>query len=120
LADPAVIASSVDVPEVNAIRWVLLGGVASTAALIAVELTAKGSRHVELAIHEMTKGAYGRQFWIGGVIVGLIVPAAAIIVSFAADIDNPVLAAIAGIAALIGLFAYEDSFVRAGQSVPLS
>jgi Tfp pilus assembly major pilin PilA len=31
-----------------------------------------------------------------------------------------VLAVIAGIAAIIGLFAYEDAFVRAGQSVPLS
>ena len=30
------------------------------------------------------------------------------------------LSALAGVAALIGMFAYEDSFVRAGQSVPLS
>jgi len=110
----------IDVPEVNAIRWVLLGGVAATAALIAVELTSKGSRHVELAVETMTRGKYAKQFWWGGVLGGLVLPAAAIIVSLAADIDSPALAAVAGVLALIGLFAYEDSFVRAGQSVPLS
>ena len=30
------------------------------------------------------------------------------------------LAACAGAAALFGMFAYEDAYVRAGQSVPLS
>jgi hypothetical protein len=29
-------------------------------------------------------------------------------------------AVVAAIAAIVGLFAYEDAFVRAGQSVPLS
>jgi Fe-S-cluster-containing dehydrogenase component/formate-dependent nitrite reductase membrane component NrfD len=109
-----------DVPEVAAVRWVLLGGVGATAALIAVELTSKGSRHVELAVEIMTRGKYAKQFWWGGILVGLVLPAAAIIVSLAADIDSPTIAAVAGVLALIGLFAYEDSFVRAGQSVPLS
>jgi len=109
-----------DVPEVTAIRWVLLGGVSATAALIAIELTSKGSRHVELAVGAMTKGKYAQQFWWGGVVVGLVLPATAVIVSLAADIDSPALPALAGLLALIGMFAYEDSFVRAGQSVPLS
>lgn len=110
----------IDVPEVNAIRWVLLGGVTATAALIAVELTSKGSRHVELAVEIMTRGKYAKQFWWGGVVVGLVLPAVAMIGSLAGDIDSPALAAAGGILALVGLFAYEDSFVRAGQSVPLS
>jgi formate-dependent nitrite reductase membrane component NrfD len=108
------------VPETSAIRWVLLGGVAATAALIAVELTSKGSRHVELAVESMTKGTYAKQFWWGGVILGLVVPAVLVVLCLAFDIDSAILAAIAGVAALIGMFAYEDSFVRAGQSVPLS
>jgi hypothetical protein len=33
---------------------------------------------------------------------------------------NVVLGAVAGVMALAGLAAYEDAFVRAGQSVPLS
>ena len=109
-----------DVPEIEAITWVLLGGVLTTGALIAVELTSKGSRHVELAVETMTKGTYAQQFWWGGIALGLAVPAVLAIICLAAGITNPVLLAIAGIAALGGMFAYEDSFVRAGQSVPLS
>jgi hypothetical protein len=38
----------------------------------------------------------------------------------ATDTSSPAPLAGAGIAAVAGLFAYEDAFVRAGQSVPLS
>jgi formate-dependent nitrite reductase membrane component NrfD len=85
-----------------------------------MELTSRGSRHVELAVHEMTAGAYARQFWWGGIALGLLVPAALAIVTLAADVDAPALLAVAGVAAVVGMFAYEDAFVRAGQSVPLS
>ncbi len=110
----------VDVPEPRAVAWVLLGGVAATGALLAVELTSSASRHVELALHELTRGAYGRQFWVGGVVIGLLAPALAAIVVLAADTASAVPLAVAGVLALVGMFAYEDAFVRAGQSVPLS
>ncbi|MGI9612171.1 MAG: 4Fe-4S dicluster domain-containing protein [Acidimicrobiales bacterium] len=116
----AVLDVFMDIPETTAVRWALLGGVIATAALIAVELTSRASRSVELATDAMTKGMYRDQFWTGGVLVGLIVPALAVLITFVGDIDNPVLVAIGGIAALVGMFFYEDSFVRAGQSVPLS
>ncbi len=116
----AVLDLFLDVPEARAIAWVLLGGVAATAALIAVELTSQGSRHVELAVHEMTAGAYGRQFWLGGIGLGLVIPAALAVVALATDTSSPAPLAVAGVAALVGMFAYEDAFVRAGQSVPLS
>ncbi len=119
-ASYAIIDLLIEVPETDAIRWVLLGGVAATAALIAVELTSKGSRHVELAVHEMTGGAYANQFWWGGIVLGLIVPAVLVIVALATETGSAPIAALAGVAALVGMFAYEDSFVRAGQSVPLS
>ena len=108
------------IPEPTAIRWVLLGGLGASAVLIAVELASHGSRHVELAVAAMTRGRYARQFWWGGVIVGLVVPALLVIIALAADIAGPALPAAAAVAALAGMFAYEDAFVRAGQSVPLS
>lgn len=108
-----------DVPEARAICWVLLGGLVSTGALIVMELTSKGSRHVELAVHEMTHGAYSRQFWFGGVLVGIVIPTAILIVALSTDTHSTAVA-VAGALSLIGMFAYEDSFVRAGQSVPLS
>ena len=109
-----------DIPNARAICWVLLGGLAATAAFIAMELTSKGSRHVELAVETMTQGKYASQFWWGGILVGIVIPAALVILTLALDISSAVPAAIAGVLAIIGLYAYEDSFVRAGQSVPLS
>jgi Ni/Fe-hydrogenase subunit HybB-like protein len=84
-----------------------------------MELTSKGSRHVELAVHEMTHGAYAKQFWFS-MLIGLVVPAVIVIVELATNSNSAISLAIAGVLSLIGMFAYEDSFVRAGQSVPLS
>ena len=117
----AVLDLFLDVPEATAVHWVLLGGVLATAALVAMELVSHGSRSVELAIHAMTRGRYAQQFWLGGVVIGLLVPAALVVVALAVGgTAATALAAIAGVAALVGMFAYEDAFVRAGQSVPLS
>ena len=119
-ASYAVMDVILDIPETDAIAWVLLGGVAATAAFVWMELASHGSRHVELAVETMTHGRYARQFWVGGVLVGMVVPAALAILALATDTASPALLASAGIAAVAGLFAYEDAFVRAGQSVPLS
>ncbi|MCP5028640.1 MAG: polysulfide reductase NrfD [Actinomycetia bacterium] len=108
-----------EVPEPTAIRWALLGGVIATAALIITELSSHGTRHVELAVEAMTKGPWKNQFWGGGVALGLIVPTVLTIIALAADL-GPALPAIGGVAAVVGMWFYEDSFIRAGQSVPLS
>jgi len=87
--------------------------------LIATEVVSHGSRTVELATLEMTKGAYARRFWLGGVVAGLAAPI--VLIALALNGNSPQgLGAIASICALVGLFSYEDAFVRAGQSVPLS
>jgi Fe-S-cluster-containing dehydrogenase component/formate-dependent nitrite reductase membrane component NrfD len=109
-----------DVPEARTIQIVFLAGLGGLALLILAELWSKGSRHVELATLEMTRGKYAGQFWFGGILDGLLVPAALLVFALAADTTSPWPAACAGAAALFGLFAYEDAYVRAGQSVPLS
>jgi Fe-S-cluster-containing dehydrogenase component/formate-dependent nitrite reductase membrane component NrfD len=109
-----------DVPEARTIQIAFLASLGALALLIATELWSHGSRTVELATLEMTRGAYARQFWLGGVLVGLVVPAVLLVVALATDTTSPWLAAVAGAAALLGMFAYEDAYVRAGQSVPLS
>jgi Fe-S-cluster-containing dehydrogenase component/formate-dependent nitrite reductase membrane component NrfD len=112
-----------EVPEPTAVAWALLGGVLATAALLLVELTGRTSRTVELAIETMTRGRCASRFWWGGVALGLVAPAVAVIVALAVGLDaapSPWLVAAGGLAALIGMFAYEDAFVRSGQSVPLS
>jgi Fe-S-cluster-containing dehydrogenase component/formate-dependent nitrite reductase membrane component NrfD len=109
-----------DVPEARTIQIVFLAGVGALALLIATELWSHGSRHVELATLEMTRGRYAGQFWFGGVLNGLVVPAALLTFALATDTTSPWPAACGAAAALFGLFAYEDAYVRAGQSVPLS
>jgi hypothetical protein len=66
----------------------------------------------------MTRGPFAARFRLG-VVAGVIVPAVLVILALA-GVAPTALAAIAGATALVGLAAYEDAFVRAGQSVPLS
>jgi Fe-S-cluster-containing dehydrogenase component/formate-dependent nitrite reductase membrane component NrfD len=108
------------VPEPTAVRWTLLGGLLGSLALTLMEITSHGSRHVELATAAMTRGRWAGQFWVGGVVIGMIAPAVLTGIALAAEVDGPTLPAIAGIAAVVGMAAYEDAFIRAGQSVPLS
>jgi hypothetical protein len=69
----------------------------------------------------MTRGRYAGRFWLGGIVLGLLLPIIGLAVSLAAEGGaGDALAALAGLSALLGLFAYEDAYVRAGQSVPLS
>lgn len=109
-----------DVPEITAIRWVALGGLLASMALVAIELTGRHSRHVELAIHSMTHGDYAPRFWTG-VLGGMLAPAIILIIALAVGGDFATgIGVVAALATLFGMWSYEDSYVRAGQSVPLS
>jgi formate-dependent nitrite reductase membrane component NrfD len=115
-----VAAAVIDLPRTDALRWALTGGLGTAAVLLAAELTIRGTAHVELAVAAMTRGAYARRFWLGGVLFGLVVPVALVVPAIAGVAGATALGASAGVAALAGLAAREDAFVRAGQSVPLS
>jgi hypothetical protein len=67
----------------------------------------------------MTRGRYATRFWLG-VLVGLVIPGVLLSIALSIDEPGPWPAAIAGATALVGLFSYEDAYIRAGQSVPLS
>jgi Fe-S-cluster-containing dehydrogenase component/formate-dependent nitrite reductase membrane component NrfD len=109
-----------DVPEARTVQITFLAAIGAFALLLLTELWSSGSRSVELATLEMTRGAYASQFWFGGVLNGIVVPAVLLVIAIATDTSSPWPAACAGAAALFGMFAYEDAYVRAGQSVPLS
>ncbi len=108
-----------EVPDRSAVRWVMLGGIGACALLVAAEVASRGTAHVEAAVAAMTRGRYARRFWAGGMVLGLVLPGVAAAIALAAD-TGAALPAAAGLAALAGMWFYEDSFVRAGQSVPLS
>ena len=115
----AVLALVVDVGGSTATRWVLAAGLGASALLLMAELTWHRTAQVAAAVTAMTRGRYALRFWAGGVSLGLLAPAALLAGGLAAP-ATPWPAAIAGICAIAGMWFYEDSFVRAGQSVPLS
>jgi Fe-S-cluster-containing dehydrogenase component len=93
----------------DGLGWWLAGGAVTSLALIGLDVFGRhGSRQAERAARNLWRDLHARRFWAG---VGLIALAAAL-----AGLAAPV----AGAAALVGLWLYEDAWVRAGQSVPLS
>ena len=115
---------AMDVPDVGSIRIVTLTALAALAMLTAIELWWKGpwstgSRNAEMATAEMTRGRHAARFWGGGMAVGIVAPALLLAVAIGTE-SGAATPAIAGLLIVIGLFWFEDAFVRAGQSVPLS
>ncbi len=110
-----------DVPSPDAVRWALIGGVVAVLAISWMETVSHGSRHVEIAVHNMVQGEFGSLFW-GGILLGVVVPLILGIIALVVSSSSAAVAlgALAGIFALIGMFLSETAFVRAGQSVPLS
>ncbi len=108
-----------DLPDelVTATRWTLLASVLLAGFLVATEITSTGTVHVELAQGAMTRGPYRGRFWTS---VGIGMVTAGALAAIAVGADSEALALVAGIAAIAGVALYEDAFVRAGQSVPLS
>mgnify|MGYP003967928231 CR=1 FL=1 len=108
-----------DVPEAAMLQWVFLAGLVANALLVAVETRGKHSRHVTMAIADLTQGGQQRLFKIW-VFAGIAAPTALLLVALLLDGNSTIPAALAGVSALGGLLAYENAYVRAGQSVPLS
>jgi Fe-S-cluster-containing dehydrogenase component/formate-dependent nitrite reductase membrane component NrfD len=110
-------AFNVDPAVESIVLWSLFGGLIAQLVLVAIEITSHGSVSVEMATAAMTRGEYRGRFWFG--VTGGMAGAGAIAL-IAAVQGNVTLGALAGVLAIAGLAAYEDAFVRAGQSVPLS
>ena len=110
-------ASSTGGPHANAPLAIVLGsGLLVHVALIVFEnlVARSGTRHRELAVHAVTRGAYSRIFWGGAIGVAVVALA-----SLAAGSGTMLLGG-AALLALAGSFAWEYVWVEAGQSVPLS
>ncbi len=100
--------------------------VALTIGLVVLGLLSAGellrghpTRNVAEAVHHMTKGAYARQWWGGGVVLGIVVPLSLLVLD-SLVVTFPGLPALAGICAISGIWFADDAMVRAGQAVPLS
>jgi Fe-S-cluster-containing dehydrogenase component/Ni/Fe-hydrogenase subunit HybB-like protein len=96
----------------------LLALVAHGALLLAELFSRHPVRDAALAARLLTSGAYRVRFWVGAVLGGVAAPI--MLLMLGALADQELLLAAAAALALAGLWLWEDLWVRAGQSVPLS
>ena len=106
---------------VRALMVIALGGLLAHALLVALALlTPHATANAAWGRHDLTRGAQATRFWGVGVGLGIALPVALL----ALALRTPGLAGglflVAALASLAGLVGYEDAFVRAGQSAPLS
>jgi len=81
-------------------------------------LSPSPSRHHELAVHTIRKGAFAKLFWGLAIVAGGLLPIAGLV---AMPSSGPTMVTLAAcVLALAGGAAWEYIWVEAGQSVPLS
>ena len=115
------IALLVEVGETTerASAWAMVGGAAVLGLFAFAEVvTRHPTRNIAEAVHHMTRGAYAREWWLGGQLLGVVAP----IVLGALYLSGAGLwvGALGGVAAAAGIWFADDAFVKAGQSVPLA
>jgi len=87
--------------------------------LVALEVFNRHAVHdATLAARLIRRGPYRTRFW-GGVVLGGVVGPMALMIAGAAS-DSTAVSTLGALLALTGLWVWEDLWVRAGQSVPLS
>jgi Ni/Fe-hydrogenase subunit HybB-like protein len=102
------------------LAWILAGSLLLHVLILLFEnvLSPSPTRHHELAVHTIKKGAYAPLFWGLAIAGGGILPLLAIVTTGS---SAPVSVTIgASLLALAGGAAWEYIWVEAGQSVPLS
>ncbi|RMG06629.1 MAG: 4Fe-4S dicluster domain-containing protein [Planctomycetota bacterium] len=89
-------------------------------ACILGELWIHGTEDARLAVRWMQRGPQGTTLTYGVFILGHIFPAVALAFAFIAPDGFAAGVGLAGVAALCGLFLWDDLYLRAGQVPPLS
>ncbi len=103
----------------GAFAWTLLGGVLVLGVLGLAELVAPHpTRNMAEGAHHLIRGSYAREWWLGGILLGVVVAASLATVGVATG--SLIAPALGGIAAMAGIWFADDAYVKAGQSVPLS
>jgi formate-dependent nitrite reductase membrane component NrfD len=111
----------VDIGETTerAFAWAMVGGAAVLGLFAFGEIVTKHpTRNITDAVHHMTRGAFAREWWLGGQLLGVLIPI--VLGGLYLAGAEPWVGALGGVAAAAGIWFADDAFVKAGQSVPLS
>jgi len=99
----------------TAMRGLLLASLGVNLLLVLAErVTPHPNMDTAAAARFVTEGPGRGAFWGGAVAAGTLLPAALLLVA------APVATTLAALLALLGLYLYDDCWVKAGQAVPLS
>ncbi|UGS38553.1 4Fe-4S dicluster domain-containing protein [Capillimicrobium parvum] len=115
-----IVALFVDAPSAatRALAWALLAAAACSAIIGALDIFGRHqTKQAERAATNLWRDLYARRFW-AGVVAATVLPCVLAAVYLVAG--GALVLAAGGLVALVGLWLYEDAWVRAGQSVPLS
>ncbi len=113
------LALSLDRGAAAALAVVLSLALAASVALIMSEVYLPHvTAQTRIALEHMTAGKAALPFWGGAILAGSLLPFACAV--WFASGGPEVALGVAAVLALAGLALYEDLYVRAGQSVPLS
>jgi Fe-S-cluster-containing dehydrogenase component/formate-dependent nitrite reductase membrane component NrfD len=100
--------------DLRLLAWTMAGALVGHATLLFAEL---GSKHPSLdvarAARLITRGHFRSRFWTGVITRGIVVPLLIVWLAPAAIL-------LAALLVLAGLWIYEELWVKAGQSIPLS
>ena len=99
------------------LAWLMAVALVGHGVLVLSELgTTHPNVDVARAARLITRGPWRARFWIGTAGGGLVIPVA---IAFLAP-PGGALAVLSAVLALAGLWLYEDMWIKAGQSLPLS
>jgi len=105
---------------VDAFALTMVAGAAALGLIAAAEIVSRHpTRNVAEAVHHLTRGRYAAEWWLGGQLLGVLLP----VVQGLAVVQNgapTAVGALGGLFAMAGVWFADDAYVRAGQSVPLS
>ncbi|MGH7845332.1 MAG: NrfD/PsrC family molybdoenzyme membrane anchor subunit, partial [Candidatus Binatia bacterium] len=105
---------------INTLAKVLAASVALNVTIILAELcSSRATEDARRAMDLLKRGPLSESFWAGAIGFGALIPLALLIASrFRAEADVAYI--LASLSALVGLWIFEDLWIKAGQAVPLS
>jgi Fe-S-cluster-containing dehydrogenase component/formate-dependent nitrite reductase membrane component NrfD len=104
-----------DAMVVEARLWLGVGLVSHLALVGSEIFTPHQTEDAEEAAARITRGRFSQAFWVGGLGVGIVLPLLALVIP-----GVPAAAAVAGVLALLGLFAFEYCWIIAPQTISLA
>jgi hypothetical protein len=105
---------------INTLAKVLAASVALNVSIVLGELyLARATDDARTAMDLLKRGSLRESFWAGAIGFGALLPLVLLIASgFRAEADVAYI--LASVSSLIGLWIFENLWIKAGQAVPLS